>query len=102
MKESKNVKPRARTAGLVVETLPDETLVYDLDRDVAHCLNLTAAMVWRRCDGHHTTMQIARALTKDLNQPVNEKFVWLALNELERNRLLQNALPPHRSEERRV
>ncbi len=80
----------------MIETLPDETLVYDLERDVAHCLNHTAALVWRRCDGTSTTKQIARSLTKDLDQPVDENLVWLALDQLERNRLLQDAIAPHR------
>lgn len=95
MKGSHQTKPRARTEGLVVETLPGETLVYDLDRDVAHCLNQTASLVWRSCNGSNTTMQIARALTKDLNQPVDENLVWLALNQLERNHLLQDRIPTH-------
>jgi Coenzyme PQQ synthesis protein D (PqqD) len=95
MKGTNQLKPRARTEGLVIETLPDETLVYDLDRDVAHCLNQTASLVWRRCDGSNTTKQIARALTKELDQPVDESLVWLALNQLERNRLLRDPVPAH-------
>lgn len=35
--------PRARKQGLVVQEMPDELLVYDLDRHKAHCLNQTAA-----------------------------------------------------------
>ena len=48
---AKNVKPLARKEGLVIQELPVEVLVYDLDRDKAHCLNETAAMVWRKCNG---------------------------------------------------
>ncbi len=95
MKRSEQIRPRARTEGLVVEALPDETLVYDMERDVAHCLNQTASLVWRRCDGSNTTKQIARGLTRDLDQPVDEKLVWLALTQLERNRLLLDAIPPN-------
>ena len=39
--------PRARTSELIVKELPDETLVYDLANDKAHCLNHTAALVWK-------------------------------------------------------
>ena len=88
MKFNHQTKPRARKQGLVVQALPDETLVYDLDRDLAHCLNETASLVWRRCDGRTTTKEIARSLSKSLKQPVDEKIVWLALDQLDRNHLL--------------
>jgi len=39
--------PRARKDGLVIKELVNETLVYDLERDEAHCLNQTAALVWK-------------------------------------------------------
>jgi len=88
-------KPCARKSRLVIETLPEETLVYDLDRDRAHCLNDTAAMVWQHCDGKRTSKEIAESLSRKLKQPVDEKIVWLALDQLNRNYLLQDArLPP--------
>src|ERR1041385_830551 len=93
MKSIQPTKPKARREGLVVQTLPDETLVYDLDRDLAHCLNQTAALVWNRCDGNSTTKQIARAVSLDLDQPIDEKFVWLALDQLGRNHLLMSGPP---------
>jgi hypothetical protein len=43
--------PCARKAGLVIQDMPDEVLVYDLDTNKAHCLNKSAAFVWRSCDG---------------------------------------------------
>ena len=94
MKSVRPTKPRARTEGLVVQALPDETLVYDLDRDLAHCLNQTAAVIWNRCDGSSTTKQIARAVSIDLNQPIDERFVWVALDQLGRNHLLLDGPPP--------
>jgi hypothetical protein len=94
MKPVRSTKPRARKEGLVVQTLPDETLVYDLDRDLAHCLNQTATLIWNRCDGSSTTRQIARAVSDDLNHPVDERFVWVALDQLSRNHLLTNGAPP--------
>ncbi|PYS79821.1 MAG: hypothetical protein DMF70_12375, partial [Acidobacteria bacterium] len=63
MKQASNqTKPLARKEGLVIQELPDEVLVYDLDRDRAHCLNETAAFVWQRCDGRTSTVEIARSL----------------------------------------
>jgi len=96
MKGSANhTKPLARKAGLIVEELPGEVLVYDLDRDHAHCLNDTAAFVWQRCDGRTTAKEIAVSLGKKVSAPVAEKLVWLALDQLERNNLLaRRAVPP--------
>ena len=91
---AKNVKPLARKEGLVIQELPDEVLVYDLDRDKAHCLNETAAMVWRRCDGQATTTAITKALENELHKPVDEKLVWLALDQLGRNNLLEHTPAP--------
>jgi len=47
--------------------------------------------VWRRCDGKNTTKQIALAVSLDLKHPIDEKFVWLALDQLGRNNLLANS-----------
>jgi hypothetical protein len=97
MTKRKSPNPRARKDGLIVQNLPDETLVYDLERDRAHCLNQTAAFVWRHCDGRATPKEIARALNHQTKQPVDEKLVWLAIDQLGRNHLLTEtpALPPH-------
>ena len=83
-------KPVARKKGLVIERLPDEVLVYDTERDRAHCLNETAAFVWQRCDGRTTTKEMARLLGKQVHATVDEKVVWLALDQLGRNHLLDN------------
>lgn len=88
MKANKQTKPRARKEGLVVQDLPDETLVYDLERDRAHCLNQTAVFVWRQCDGKMSPREIALALTQKTETRVDEKLVWLALDQLGRSHLL--------------
>ena len=46
METTRALMPRARQDELVVEELQDETLVYDLERHKARCLNRTAALVW--------------------------------------------------------
>jgi Coenzyme PQQ synthesis protein D (PqqD) len=95
-KNSPAHRPIARKQGLVIQELPDEVLVYDLERDRAHCLNETAAFVWQRCDGRTSTAQIARTLGNQFNCEVDEQVVWLALDQLGRNHLLQRQLnsPP--------
>ena len=95
MKQARNqTKPLARKEGLVIQELPDEVLVYDLDRDRAHCLNETAAFVWQRCDGRTSTVEIARSLGKKVNAPVDEKVVWFAIDQLGRNHLMATPAPP--------
>jgi hypothetical protein len=80
--------PKARTDNLVVRELDDETLVYDMDRDQAHCLNQTAALVWKQCDGKTTASEAARALKKELDAPVDADVIWLAVTQLQRFHLV--------------
>ncbi len=96
MTNSKFPNPRARKDGLIVQNLPDETLIYDLERDRAHCLNQSAAFVWRHCDGRSSAREIARAFRDKIKQPVDERLVWLAIDQLARNHLLKESpvLPP--------
>jgi Coenzyme PQQ synthesis protein D (PqqD) len=89
--------PVARREGLLVETLPDEVLVYDLDRKKAHCLNQTAALIWQHCDGRRDVSEIALALSHHLNSPIDEEVVWYGLKSLSKSRLLEGEVvrPSH-------
>jgi hypothetical protein len=87
--EIKDHLPKKRKEGIIVKELPDEVLVYDLDRDKAHCLNHSAAAVWERCDGRTTVAEIARAVEKKTGAKVGEEFVWLAIEALGRDHLLE-------------
>lgn len=84
--------PSMRKQGLIIDELPDEVLIYDLERDKAHCLNRTAALVWRCCDGQTTAPEIARRLKVELDAPFNEELVWLALEQLEKQHLLDHSI----------
>ena len=90
------MKPEAREDGLIVKEFPDEVLVYDRKTHRAHCLNQSAGLVWRHCDGQSTVKDIAKTLKTETASPVTEKFVWLALERLGRARLLRERveLPP--------
>ena len=81
--------PQMRTRRLVVDYLPDEVLVYDLDRQQAHCLNRSAALVWQSCNGKREPAEIARRLTAELDAPFSEEVVLFALNQLEKLHLLE-------------
>jgi Coenzyme PQQ synthesis protein D (PqqD) len=83
--------PLARKDELIVQELPDELLVYDLVRHKAHCLNKTSAFVWKHCDGKTTVAQTARLLEREFSQLVDDDVVWLALSQLRRFHLLDEA-----------
>jgi len=86
--------PQARQNQLVVRELGDETLVYDLERDTAHCLNRVAAEVWKYCNGERSVSEIARLVTTDATSPVDEQVVWYALEQLGKDHLLQESVTP--------
>jgi len=86
-------RPKARAGGVVVRELGEEVLVYDLETHRAVCLNGAAAAVWRLCDGRRTPDDIRRALGKTAHGAVPEEFVWLALEQLGRDRLLEARVP---------
>jgi hypothetical protein len=80
--------PLARTEQLIVKEVDDEVLVYDLKNDKAHCLNQTAALVWKNCDGKNSVADISTSLAKETGVTVDERLVWLALDQLEEFKLL--------------
>jgi len=80
--------PRARVEGLVVQELTDEVLVYDRKSHHAHCLNRTAALVWRQCDGRTSIKQMRLRLAGELKAPVGEEALSSALEQLGKARLL--------------
>jgi hypothetical protein len=86
------MQPIARKASLIVQELPDEVLVYDQKTDKAHCLNATAAFVWKHADGKTSVREIARLLKTQLKTPADEEMVWLALDRLEKAKLLAEPL----------
>jgi hypothetical protein len=91
MKNQNN--PTARQQGLVVQELPDETLVYDIDSNKAHCLNRSAAFVWRSCDGSNSVADIVNQFELNGGGKVTEDFVWLAIDQLNDNNLLEAGVP---------
>jgi hypothetical protein len=82
----------ARTDTVLTQQVGDELVVYDGLSNQAHCLNRTAALVWRRCDGGSSVAEIVAVLRRDDGLLVNQSVVWLALEQLERARLLQRPL----------
>jgi hypothetical protein len=94
--------PLARTAGLLVEEVEDELLVYDQDHDSAHRLNRTAAIVWRHCDGEHDIPALVAVLSEELGGDLaDEDLVRIALDNLA-DRGLVEGVPQRAPEETRV
>jgi hypothetical protein len=81
----------ARNEKLTVRELPEETMVYDLDRHKVHCLNRTAALVWRHCDGRHDLPALAAVVASALGlaNTAATAAAQLALVQLGRRHLLQ-------------
>ena len=86
------IKPQARKEGLVVQRVEDEVLVYDQDRHKAHCLNQTAAAVWKHCDGKTTVDEMAGLLGKQLGIPVEKNVLEFGLDQLEKAQLLEQPM----------
>ena len=84
--------PQARKEELIIRVLGEETLVYDLERDRAHCLNRLAALIWQHCDGKTTVADLMRLLEDELPANGKEDLVLSALNQLSRAHLLQEKL----------
>ena len=85
------VSPVARTESLIVKEVDGETLVYDLTTDKAHCLNDTAARVWKNCDGRKSVSEISEVLSAESKTSVRDEVVWLALEQLKKFKLLKES-----------
>ena len=86
--------PKARKQGMVIKEVDNEVLIYDLERDKAHCLNPSAAAIWRRCDGQTNMSALAGALANETSTTSDEDFIWLGLQDLHRNGLLEDGVWP--------
>ena len=81
--------PQARRSGLIIQEVDGEILIYDQNSNKAHCLNQTAAKVWKYCDGETTLADACSALSRDLETPVDEKLVWYAVDQFSKDQLLE-------------
>ncbi len=82
--------PMARKEGLVIKEIDDEVLVYDLNRDQAHCLNASAALIWRHCDGKTSISQLAATLGLETGVTADKNVILMGLKDLTRIHLLEN------------
>lgn len=101
LEEKLNKKPLARKKDLVIQELLDEVLVYDMRSNKAHCLNPSAAFIWRTCDGRNSISDIVSEFDARGQGPVSEDFVWLAIDQLQESALLEQDIAPRFSGESR-
>jgi hypothetical protein len=83
------MRPVARRAGLLIRELPDELLVYDTKQHRAHCLNRTAATVFRNADGTRTVADLALLLAPEGDRAAGESVLAEALARLAEAGLLE-------------
>ncbi len=88
---NKPLNPAARKTGLVVQEALDELLVYDMETNKAHCLNKTAAYVWQACNGSRNISEIAEYVGSLAGTKFSDDLVWLAIDQLNDNDLLEKA-----------
>lgn len=95
-----NNLPKIRTNNLLQQETERDLLVYDLEINKALCLNETSARVWKLCNGKIDCQEIS----KQTNIP--QEFVWAAIEELQRNNLLEfeveTGLPKDRLSRRKM
>jgi hypothetical protein len=84
-------KPQSKKQDVVIQEHDGEVLIYDLRRDKAFCLNSTAALIWRLCDGNRSVGEIGEQIGKDLKVANADDLVWLALDQLNKDKLIENA-----------
>jgi hypothetical protein len=93
--------PRARTENVLTDQLDDELLVYDRERNAAHRLNRTAAIVWRQLDGARDMAAMVAVLREQVGDVADEDLVAVALDDLAQAGLLEDA-PQRAPQDRRL
>ena len=85
------ILPKSRQSNIVIQEFPNEILIYDLITNNALCLNQTLATVYELADGTKTASEISRVMTGRLKIFVSEDVIWLALDRLRENNLLEES-----------
>ncbi len=86
--KSDRERPKARNKDLLVEELAGELLIYDVRTDRAHCLNQSAAAIWKHCNGTRSVPELRRHLFPALASDTGEHLVKACLERLRRRHLL--------------
>lgn len=83
-------KPTARMNDLLsTELASGEVIVFDKQRNRAHCLNPAAAAIWRACDGERTVAEVAAFVAAASGTAMDESVVRGSVRELGSLHLLE-------------
>lgn len=82
--------PQTRQNNIVVQEFDSELLIYDLGINKAFCLNQTSAIVFQLCNGKNSVSEISHLMSRKLKILVSEEVVWLALDQLKKDNLIEN------------
>jgi len=85
------LSPMARTEDILIESLDDEVLIYDLRSHEATCLNASAALIWDLCDRQRSIGDIVDELD---NAEVTEFHVAAVIDQLRGKSLLEDDAAP--------
>jgi hypothetical protein len=82
--------PKAREDGLRVREVGRQFAIFDEEAGELHILNETVAIVWRHCDGFHSTSDLTRILASETSSASDEEAILAALDELAEANLLES------------
>lgn len=80
-----NKLPPVRSQDIVMQDLGQEILLYDLTINKAFCLNQTASIVFRHCDGITNLADL-----KFKNRQLSDEVIFLTLDLLQKNNLIES------------
>lgn len=80
--KSRKDHPVARKSKLKVQELPNETLIYDIERKSIHYLDKSTTLVWKRCNGRTPISVIEKQLENDIGTSVQAAMDFLVRNQL--------------------
>ena len=83
--------PKARRTDIIAKDFDRECLLLDERTLRVHELNATAASVWRHADGNRSIADLAAAMATDTGLPADDEIVHLALAQLSKAGLLEDA-----------
>jgi Coenzyme PQQ synthesis protein D (PqqD) len=84
--------PRKTEIDMIAEEVHSEVVLYDKQRNRAHCLNRTAAFVREQCDGNTPVGEIVARAQAQLELPEAEGVVMLTLKGLSKAGLIEGDL----------
>lgn len=96
-----DIFPIARQRDILVQSIKDEVLVYDLKTNKVFCLNETSSIIWQLCNGQNDLTSIAAQFQKESNEQIPLEFIEIALEQLNKENLLENYQPRNGSMSKR-